>query len=170
MPKYATAKTAIPVEELSQLIDYDPHLGTLKWKVIRKGYGGGVWPGKDAGCPDKYGYILVAINGLYYPAHRIAWYLHYRCWPEKQIDHIDMDFLNNRISNLREATMTQQRANQRVRKDSIVGVKGVQRTRKGRWKARIRGLHLGIFDTVDEASDAYWKAAQEHFGEFARRA
>ena len=32
-----------------------------------------------------------------------------------------------------------------------------------------RSIHLGYFSTPEEANEAYWAAAQKHFGEFARK-
>ena len=168
MPKSATSETALSVEVLSGLIDYNPETGALTWKVTRNAYGGQVKPGTPAGRVDKHGYLLLVINGLVYWGHRLAWYLHYGVWPQNQIDHVNMDPLDNRVANLREATMTQQRANQRVRRDSKSGVKGVQQTKSGRWRARIASRDIGHFDTPQEAHSAYVAAAKREFGEFAR--
>ena len=75
--------------------------------------------------------------------------------------------MNNRIANLREATMTQQRANQAVRRDSQTGVKGVSNYR-GRYRARCAGSEIGVYDTMVEAQVAYERAARARWGEFAR--
>lgn len=87
------------------------------------------------------------------------------------VDHIDGDPLNNRRKNLRYATPLQQVHNTRRRRDNTSGYKGVG-LHKGRWRARImvrcRRLHLGYFDSPEEAARAYDVAAREHFGEFAR--
>jgi hypothetical protein len=45
---------------------------------------------------------------------------------------------NNRWSNLRLATKAQNNANSHVRKDSTTGVKGVERTPGGKYRARIK--------------------------------
>lgn len=102
--------------------------------------------------------------------HRFLW----EAWgndPAPQMDHIDGDGLNNRRSNLRAATIQQNAANRVYR--SASGRKGVSfRRDTGRWIARIGAngfdRHLGTFDTADEAAAAYARAAQEHYGEFAR--
>lgn len=92
-------------------------------------------------------------------------------WSE--VDHRDRDGLNNRRSNLREATRTQNNANMRLRSDSTSGYKGVSwLTRERLWCARIhvhgRRIHLGGYHTAEDAALAYDRAAREHFGEFAR--
>lgn len=86
-------------------------------------------------------------------------------------DHIDGDRLNNRRANLRPATALQQQHNTPRRRDNSSGFKGVGRY-KARWRARImvkgRRIHLGSFDTPEDAGRAYDAAAREHFGEYAR--
>jgi len=153
--------------EVRAAFSYDPETGVVTWRVRRNGYGGGVWPGKPAGGVDKYGYLLTAFKGVRIPNHRLAWFLHYGRWPVGQIDHRDLDPMNNRIANLREATMTQQRANQAVRRDSQTGVKGVSNYR-GRYRARCAGSEIGVYDTMVEAQVAYERAARARWGEFAR--
>ena len=172
MPRSATKETALSVQELSRLLDYNPLTGCLTWKVARNSYRGKVKPGTPAGTPDKHGYLVIVINGLVYWGHYLAWYMHYGVWPSRQVDHRNLKPLDNSIDNLRLATMTEQRANQRVRRDSIVGLKGVQRTPEGRYRARIRrngkSHYLGNYDTAEEAHAAYEKAAQTMFGGYAR--
>ena len=105
-------------------------------------------------------------------AHILAWVYVHRKWPSVQIDHKNHDPSDNRLCNLREASMTQQRANQKVRRDSKIGIKGVSETASGTYRAAIRkhGIvyRLGHYSTVSEAAIAYKKAATKLFGEFAR--
>ena len=169
MAPRASASTALSIDILLELLEYDALTGEFRWKVWRNSYGGPVKPGTKAGTPDKHGYWVIGINGRCYPAHRLAWYLCKGYWPTKQIDHINMDPLDNRIANLREASMTQQRANQKVRVDSQSGIKGVRKTKQGKYSARIKGINLGTFPDPTSASAAYLKAARRMFGEYARQ-
>jgi hypothetical protein len=106
-------------------------------------------------------------------AHILAWYIHHGVWPTDEVDHRNGIPLDNRISNLREASRWQQLGNTRLRSDSRSGVKGVRQSRNGkRWLAHIKrngkACRLGTFDTIEEASAAYALAAKNVFGEFAR--
>jgi len=93
-------------------------------------------------------------------------------WPKARIDHRDLDRKNNKWSNLREADDSKNRANTRARPDNKLNIKGVGLHVCGKYQARIfkdnKFCHLGLFDTAQEASAAYAKAAEEVFGEFAR--
>lgn len=87
------------------------------------------------------------------------------------VDHINGDGLDDRRVNLRAATHAQNNANVRLRRDNHSGFKGVADSRSGRWRAYIGSspvLHIGTFDTPEEAARAYDAAAIQHFGEFAR--
>jgi phosphotransferase system IIB component len=102
--------------------------------------------------------------------HRLV-YQHYgKDWNETQtIDHIDGNTHNNHISNLRIATQQQQQFNKPVCKTNKLGVKGVTKAGK-RYRAMIsinkKQTHLGIFDTIEEARQAYETKARELHGEF----
>lgn len=103
-------------------------------------------------------------------AHRVIWKMVYGTEPA-EIDHRDGDPSNNRLSNLREATRSQNLANRRKRHGKLLP-KGVQATPHGRFRAEIhaRGktLSLGNFQTPEEAAHAFQVAASAMHGEFAR--
>lgn len=88
-------------------------------------------------------------------------------------DHIDGNSLNNVRSNLRLATKAQNNRNMKKPSHNTSGYKGVSwRKNAGRWRAYIfinnKQIHLGYFDTPEEAHAAYCEAAKELHGEFAR--
>jgi len=91
-------------------------------------------------------------------------------WP--LVDHINGNGLDNRRLNLRPATITENVRNQRLRRNSTSGFKGVRWHQTARkWHARIKvdeaRQHLGLFATAEEAARAYDAAARAGFGEFA---
>jgi hypothetical protein len=71
--------------------------------------------------------------------------------------------------NCRWVTMSQQGHNKRGY--SASGFKGVYQTKSRKWVAKIKHgdklLHLGTFDTPEEAAKIYNEAARKHQGEFA---
>jgi hypothetical protein len=92
--------------------------------------------------------------------------------PDKQIDHVDGDGLNNRRSNMRVATVTQNMANRLADRRNLLGLKGVQ-VSKLRYRAAIcpagKKIHLGSFATPEEASAAYQGAAKVLWGKFSHK-
>lgn len=88
------------------------------------------------------------------------------------VDHINNNGLDNRRCNIRLATRSQNGANSRVNTTSISGYKGVSwYKRDGNWTAAIRvngvKMHLGYFDSPEDAHESYITAANKYFGKFA---
>lgn len=88
------------------------------------------------------------------------------------VDHREGIGLDNRRSNLRTATPSQNNANAAKRVSNKSGFKGVV-LKHGRYRAQLtidgHWKNLGQFSTPEEAHEAYWVAAQKFHGEFARR-
>lgn len=91
----------------------------------------------------------------------------------QQVDHANRDTLDNRRSNLRFCTGSQNSANSSSRR-GVSGFRGVFRSPKNKlnpWTTCIqvqnRRMFIGAFGTADAAAKAYDQKAKEHFGPFA---
>jgi hypothetical protein len=132
--------------------------------------------GKRAGSPDANGYLIVNVDGQLYKLHRLIWLWMTGKIPPDEIDHRNRDVLDNRFTNLRCATRSENNHNRSKNKNNRSGFKGVSYSAmiKNRpWRATISAngkfVHLGRFATKAEASRAYNSAAHRMHGEFARR-
>jgi hypothetical protein len=152
-------------EELKTLIRYDSETGAL-YRLNKDG------TERPTGNKNSTGYIQLMIDGIFYYAHRLIWILVYNESPD-YIDHINRNTGDNRLCNLRSASMSQNIANSKVRIDSVSGIKGVYwHKQRKRWYARIKigksFKSLGSHDTKEQAAEIFRKAAIELHGEFAR--
>lgn len=159
----------LTVERLREVLAYDPETGIFTHLRRRVGIG------KVAGSPNGKGYINIAIDGVLYPAHRLAWMYVTGAMPLGHLDHKDLDRANNRFGNLRECSRSQNGANAPLSKANRSGFKGVcwfEQT--GKWRAVIKynrkQVHLGYYNCPVAAHIAYQIAADRHHGEFARAA
>lgn len=133
---------------------------------------------KVVGSKHPLGYLRVVItsDGVVYRTlvHRLAWWMVHGEWvPE--LDHINGDKRDNRISNLRPCTRSQNKANSpKMNKDTASAYKGLtyySANKTKPWMAQIGKdsvhYYLGYFSTEDEAAAAYNAKALELYGEFA---
>lgn len=152
------------LSELKKQIEYSPSTGEFRWLVGKTRAPKGALAGFDC-----HGYTRIKIKQQTYSAHRLAWLFHYGVWPKKQLDHINGDRADNRVSNLREASNWQNGANRAVQSRSRTGFKGVVRM-GNRFRAKCKvdkaEHYLGTFDTPEEASKAYVQFARKHHGQF----
>lgn len=164
-------KPNITYARLREVLRYDPDTGEFCWA---KTLSSRRLIGQKAGCLDKStGYIRIRVDDKLYHAHRLAFKYMTGRWPVPQCDHIDLNKSNNKWVNLREATASQNLHNIKTFCTNTTGFKGVHK-RYGKFAARIdigtRTVSLGIFETAEEAHQAYCAAAKSHFGDYARTA
>lgn len=147
----------IELEKLKELLNYNEGTGIFTWKKHK-----GVKYGTIAGTIRPDGYIQIGLLRKHYLAHRLAWFYVYGSWPIEEIDHINRVKNDNRIINLREATRLDNNINSNMPNET--GYKGVRKTGK-RFQSQInissKQIYLGIFDTAEEAHQAYLAAAVE---------
>ncbi len=160
-------------ERLRALLHYDPETGAFTWRVV---WGSGVarrQPGDRAGFANGDGQIRIGIDGKQHCAHRLAWLYMTGEWPKGLVDHKDLDRSNNRWSNLRAATKSQNTANSGLHVNNTSGLKGVSWNKKeNKWQVNITvnkyQRRVGTFDCRAAGYFAYVIAADKAFGEFAR--
>lgn len=154
------AKPALTVEKVREILNYNPDTGFIYWKCRLPSRR------KDllAGTLTRAGYWQVSLMCKTYLAHRVAWALHYGAWPSAQVDHINRDRADNRIVNLRLATLEQQRANSVGW--SLRGMpKGVA-AHGPSFQAHFKGKAIGTFPTPELAHAAYCKVAASCYGDY----
>jgi hypothetical protein len=166
---------------VSERLIYSPDTGLFHWRERHPtatlhgrmlNTWNSAWAGQVAGTPHSHGYVSIIIDYGKYRAHRLAWLLVYGEPVPDMLDHIDGNPANNRIANLRPASMSENIANARTRYNTRSGVKGVRLHACGKYDARItvHGKHhyLGLFATLEEAAAARRDAAHRLHGAFAR--
>lgn len=139
-----------PVEVISRYYEYFPETGVFVYKTgHRKGRTAGHKRTRRGGKPWL---VLVTVENVQYPAHRLVWKLITGDEPALSIDHINQDPFDNRWCNLRLADDYLQ-ANNRTYSSDTPGVNFHKAS--GKWAARIqrngKRVHLGLFDTKEAA-------------------
>ena len=114
---------------------------------------------------DCHGYVCTKVYCRSRKVHQLvamAFLNHVPCGHKVVVDHIDNDKLNNKPNNLQ---LVSQRKNTSKDKKPKSGFTGVASSGE-RWISRItfkgRKLHLGTFNTPEEASEAYQKFILEN--------
>jgi hypothetical protein len=195
--KRAPTKPLPSQEFLLSILQYNPETGILRWlfrppttrsniafnKVISR------IPGQLAGSvaitngDSKHLTVGIKIDGKlkFFLAHRLIWKIMTGVDPVGIVDHEDIDGLNNRWINLREATHGENKWNGTVYKNNKSGFKGVCFVKSSPNKPWVafyyprnarpgRPERLGAFTTPEEAAKAWLRRAELERGEFMRAA
>lgn len=153
----------LTVQKANSRIHYCPDSGAFTWKVDT----GRVKPGDSAGCINDDGYLSIVLCRKRYRAHRLAWFLMSGEFPHGDIDHINGDRSDNRWSNLRCVTRSENQQNQSMHSNNTSGVNGVYWCKNRRkWRARIvangKTSTIGFYDDLADAASARRKADEEN--------
>lgn len=142
-------------------LDYNPETGLFHWKDGKLSKKAGL----VAGGESPQGYIRICVDYKPYKAHRLAWLFVHGEWPEGDIDHINQVKSDNRISNLRPASRSENMQNRTKANASnkSCGLLGVTWSKqRSCWVSAIwlngRRKHLGVFDDPQVAHAAYVEA------------
>ena len=127
--------------------------------------------GQSVGSVNGNGYEVIWVEGKKMQVHRAVFLMHHGYLPDS-VDHIDGNKLNNRVENLRDATLSQNQHNSKLRKDNKSGIKGVhwyKQTQKWKVELKVNGKtkHIGCFKELGDAKNAIEEARKQYHGEFA---
>jgi hypothetical protein len=161
------------IEDLRTAFECDFETGVLTWKVrpsLPKSWNT-KYSGKKAGVQNSNGYRYVQIDGIKYPVHHIVWAMKNDEWANSEIDHENGVEYGDGISNIRLSTRSQNNYNRSFKVGSS-GHRGVWRSRNGKkWVSSIscdgNPIHLGTFESREDAISAHEEAAKKYHGEFS---
>lgn len=149
-----------PLQILREFLSYDQETGVFTWK---KRTGGTATKGVIAGNIHGSGYIVISFKERNIRAHRLAWLFVHGDPGNCEIDHINGNRTDNRISNLRAVPRTINQQNLRGAKShNKCGFLGVRQVSSHSYCASIKANNkthwLGCFETPKQAHEAYLRA------------
>jgi len=171
----------MPLDLMLEFVDFDSQTNVFTWKFRdRKWFTSdrifkcwnSRWVGKKLFTCYNQGYLVSYILDYRVLEHRAIWAMHNGDWPTQVIDHINGDRSDNRIENLREASMSNNQHNRPIQKNNTSGFKGVHFHKvTGKWRASIwkdsKQTRLGLFSTPETAHEAYKSACEVMHGSFS---
>lgn len=116
------------------------------------------------------GYLIASLNNN--KKIRLSRLIMNESDPSIRIDHKNHNTMNNRKSNLRRATSSENAMNSELSSANTSGVTGVLLDKKyNKWVASImvnyKSIHLGRFDKFDDAVKARKEAEEKYFGKWS---
>jgi HNH endonuclease len=141
--------------------------GELFWKISKKG----ISKNKKCGYLNNRGYYMVGLNNKDYGVHRIIYFMFNGYFPEF-VDHKDGNKFNNKIENLRPATMRENNLNVKTKISNTSRYKNVcWNKEKQKWHVKIRhdgkNKHFGYYYDIEIAKFIAETMRNKYHGKFA---
>lgn len=158
------ATNDLTVARLKELLTYHPAIGVFTWNMKPNP---STRIGAVAGHVERNGYRRIRLDRVNFLAHRLAIFYVSGAWPRADVDHINGQRDDNRLSNLREAEKFENQQNRPMDPKNTSGFPGVSVSKRdGKFRAdiQLQGKHvfLGLFDLAVDASDAYRTAKAKY--------
>ncbi|HTX29554.1 MAG TPA: hypothetical protein VME19_21325 [Streptosporangiaceae bacterium] len=118
--------------------DFDAVMATGSWCAVK--HQSGNW---------------YAARNIWVKGREITKFVHRFLTGWSMVDHWDRNGLNNRRSNLRKATATQNAMNRRLACNNTSGYIGVSQVNSGRYQAKLVNEYLGLHDDPRAAARAW---------------
>lgn len=158
------SNSSITKDLLEEIFNYDRESGEFKWKV-RLSPTGNI--GENAFSDDGSSCRTNLFRKSYRTSH-LVWMILYSEFPVGRVCFVNNMHNDFRKKNLFIGGMSE--CNRKKITTSSSGFKGATYIR-GRWQAQItidgRNVHLGSFETPEEAHEAYMTEARSRFGDIA---
>jgi len=160
-----------PIEHFATLRGYNVYLtqraGKLAGKVaINEIYENGQKLSRDSRD------ILLSHKGIKkkFPTHKLVYLYHHGYVPDV-IDHINGNYLDNRIENLQELNLQLNTAKATMFSHNTSGYRGVRyRERDSKWIVNIKvdgkGYYVGQYENLEYAAEVYNYVSSKIFGEY----
>lgn len=150
---FMKANTTIPTTLIDSL-NYEKDTGVFLWSkqpAIQ------IKVGAKAGTISPNGYLIIFHKYKGYMAHRVAYTIVYgeQDWSKFEVDHINGVRHDNRISNLRLVTRSENVKNKKIYENNKSGVSGVYYNKKlSKWQGQLRvdgkAIYLGVYSNKED--------------------
>ena len=161
----------------ASMVNYNPETGLMFWIAKPDGVKDSArwnsrYAGKECGTLDDKGYRRILFrfekgSTFRIRVHRLAWFISNGVIPTGEIDHINQNRADNRISNLRDVPKQINQRNGTMKSNNTSGITGVtwlKDCQKWGAQAHMNGKHykIGRFNDISAAESAVKEFRSKH--------